>query len=53
LFGVPVNAYLDILNLLGTQRLQEEEWNADYTDFIPDYEFPDEMFPGLGVSIRF
>ncbi|MCF2947874.1 TonB-dependent receptor plug domain-containing protein [Paraglaciecola aquimarina] len=52
-FGVPVNAYLDILNLLGNERLQEEEWNADYSDFIPDYEFPDEMFPGLGVSIRF
>lgn len=53
LWGLPVNAYVDILNLLGTQRLQEEEWNADYTNALPDYEFPDEMFPGLGVSIRF
>ncbi|WP_143871002.1 TonB-dependent receptor plug domain-containing protein [Catenovulum sediminis] len=48
-----VNFYLDILNLFGHQRIQEDEWNADYSEATPDYEFPDEMFPGLGVSIRF
>ncbi|WP_111976926.1 TonB-dependent receptor plug domain-containing protein [Algibacillus agarilyticus] len=48
-----VNVYLDVLNVYGNQRIQEDEWNADYTEKTPDYEFPDEMFPGIGVSVRF
>ena len=48
-----VNIYLDILNVYGHQRVQEDEWNADYTKSTPDYQFPDEMFPGLGISVRF
>ena len=52
-YGVPINVYLDILNVLGTQNIQEDEWNIDYTESTPDYAFPDEIFPGLGVSIRF
>ena len=47
-----VNIYLDVLNALGNQRIQEDEWNADYTESKPDYEFPDEIFPGFGISIR-
>ena len=49
----PVNVYVDILNLYGHQKVQEDEWNADYTASIDDYEFPDETFLGFGVSIRF
>lgn len=52
-YGVPVNVYLDVLNILGAQSIQEDEWNADYTESTPDYAFPDEMFPGLGISIHF
>lgn len=49
----PVNVYVDILNIYGNQKVQEDEWNADYTESIDDYEFPDETFLGFGVSIRF
>lgn len=49
----PINAYLDILNIYGHQKIQEDEWNADYSESIDDYEFPDEVFIGLGVSLRF
>ncbi|MBV1910071.1 MAG: TonB-dependent receptor plug domain-containing protein [Kangiellaceae bacterium] len=49
----PVNVYVDILNLYGHQKIQEDEWNLDYTDSTDDYEFPDETFVGLGLSIRF
>ncbi|GLR71369.1 TonB-dependent receptor plug domain-containing protein [Agaribacter marinus] len=53
IYGSNVNMYIDVLNVLGSQRIQEDEWNADYTSSIPDYEFPDEMFPGLGISMQF
>jgi hypothetical protein len=49
----PINAYVDILNIYGHQKVQENEWNADYTESTDDYEFPDEIFIGLGVSLRF
>lgn len=49
----PVNVYVDILNFYGHQKIQEDEWNFDYTESVDDYEFPDETFVGLGVSVRF
>ena len=49
----PINVHLDILNIYGHQKIQEDEWNTDYTESIADYEFPDEPFFALGMSIRF
>ncbi len=49
----PVTMYLEVLNLYGHKTVQEQEWNADYSSFDNDYEFPDFPFPGLGISISF
>lgn len=49
----PVTMYFEVLNLYGNKTVQEQEWNADYTSYEEDYEFPDFPFPGLGISIRF
>lgn len=49
----PVTLYLEVLNLYARQTVQEQEWNADYSSYDNDYEFPDFPFPGVGVTIRF
>lgn len=49
----PVTMYFEVLNLYGNKTVQEQEWNADYTAYEEDYEFPDFPFPGLGITIQF
>lgn len=49
----PVTLYAEVLNLYANQTVQEQEWNADYSAFELDYEFPDFPFPGVGLTIRF
>ncbi len=49
----PVTLYAEVLNLYANRTVQEQEWNADYSAFELDYEFPDFPFPGVGLTIRF
>lgn len=49
----PVTMYVEVLNLYANKTVQEQEWNANYTSYEEDYEFPDFPFPGLGVTIQF
>jgi hypothetical protein len=49
----PVTMYFEVLNLYGSKTVQEQEWNADYSSYEDDYEFPDFPFPGLGITVRF
>jgi hypothetical protein len=49
----PVSLYAEVLNIYANKTVQEQEWNADYSHYELDYEFPDFPFPGLGLIIRF
>lgn len=49
----PVTFYAEVLNLYGSKTVQEQEWNADYSSYEEDYEFPDFPFPGVGISVQF
>jgi len=49
----PVTWYFEVLNVYAHKTVQEQEWNADYSTYEEDYEFPDFPLPGLGVTIRF
>lgn len=49
----PVTLYAEVLNLYGSKTVQEQEWNADYSSYEEDHEFPDFPFPGLGITVQF
>ncbi|TMP77819.1 hypothetical protein CWB73_18565 [Pseudoalteromonas phenolica] len=52
-FGLDTNLYIEVLNLYGSRAVQELEYNAAYTEFEKDYQFPDMPLPSIGISMTF
>ncbi|NTS76290.1 TonB-dependent receptor plug domain-containing protein [Catenovulum sp. SM1970] len=53
LFGYDASYYFEVLNVYGSQTIQEYEYFEDYSDYEKDYQFPDQPFPSVGVTINF
>lgn len=53
LMGLDANIYFEVLNVYGSRTVQELEYNADYSDYEKDYQFPDMPLPSVGITLNF
>lgn len=53
MFGYDTNLYFEVLNLYGKKSLSGYEYNADYTEKEPEYQFPDRPIPSIGIQMVF
>jgi hypothetical protein len=45
--------YFEILNAYGKQSLSGYEYNEDYSEKEPEYQFPESPIPSIGIQIEF
>ncbi len=53
LMGYDVSYYAEVLNVYGSQTIQEYEYEKDYSTYEKDYQFPDMPLPSIGISLSF
>ncbi|MBU2917199.1 hypothetical protein KO505_04370 [Psychrosphaera sp. F3M07] len=52
-WGKDTNVYFEILNAYGKQSLSGYEYNEDYSEKEPEYQFPESPIPSIGIQIEF
>jgi hypothetical protein len=52
-WGLPTNIYFEVLNLYGQKSLVGYDYNEDYTEKEPEYQFPEMPIPSVGIQIEF
>jgi len=52
-WGYESNVYFEVLNLYGKKSIQEYDYNEDYSDREPSYQFPESPIPSIGVQMIF
>ena len=52
-WGQETNLYFEVLNVYGQKSLAGYDYNEDYTERDPSYEFPDTPIPSIGLQIEF
>lgn len=53
LFGYDTNLYFEVLNLYGKKSLSGYDYNEDYTEQEPQYQFPEGPIPSIGIQMVF
>jgi hypothetical protein len=52
-WGKDTNLYFEVLNLYGKKSISGYEYEPDYSDKEPEYQFPESPIPSIGVQIIF
>jgi hypothetical protein len=52
-WDMPTNIYFEVLNLYGQKSLSGYDYNEDYTEKEPEYQFPEMPIPSIGIQIEF
>ncbi len=52
-WGQETNLYFEVLNVYGKKSLTGYDYNEDYTERDPSYQFPDTPIPSIGLQIEF
>ncbi|MBU2881610.1 hypothetical protein KO525_17290 [Psychrosphaera sp. B3R10] len=53
MFGNDTNIYFEVLNLYGQKSLSGYDYNEDYTEREPEYQFPEIPIPSFGIQMVF
>lgn len=51
--GLDSRIYFEVLNVYGSQAVQEFEYSEDYSSYELDYQFPDQPLPSIGIALTF
>ena len=52
-WGKETNVYFEVLNLYGKKSIEDYDYNEDYSEREPSYQFPESPIPSIGVQIIF
>ena len=52
-WGKDANLYFEVLNLYGQKSVAGFDYNEDYSEKEPSYQFPESPIPSIGIQIIF
>ena len=53
MFGQKTKIYFEVLNLYGNKGTAGYDYNADYSEKEPSYQFPEFPLPSIGIQMEF